>query len=318
MRSSKVKIEGVCAVARLIPWEGRPLMRQIGAIQCHAWRIAMNRYENMLRHVVVAGAALAAAATAASAGETEPFKLTNIHFETNASACDMGIQMSFDTDGVSLGSVQDPNGQIVYRFGSAGGPTVTHDITEGFQERVEPQIIDLERALGCERDEEEPEIWLTELLSAWPAGTYVFRGSSEDANFRGFARLSHKVPAGPEILAPEDGDVVPPDENLLIRWKIVTTPILPELGPVNVVGYHVVIADATNPEPFPPGKIPAQLDVDLPRLPSSLLVPKQFLRANRIYEFEILATEAGGNQTITEGGVFCTEPIRRADCEKPE
>jgi hypothetical protein len=272
----------------------------------------------MLRQVVVAGAALAATATSASASETEPFKLTNIHFEANASACDMGIQISFDTDGLSEGSVKDPNGQIVYRFGALGGPGVTHDITEGFQERVEPQIIELERALGCERDEEEPEIWLTELLSAWPEGKYIFRGSSEDANVRGFAVLSHKVPAGAEILAPEDGDVVAPDEVLLIRWRKVIDPIIPELGPVNVVGYHVVIADVTNPEPFPPGKIPAQFDVDLPRWATSLSVPKQFLRSNRIYEFEVLATETGGNQTISEGGVFCTQPIRRADCEKPE
>jgi hypothetical protein len=259
---------------------------------------------------------LAWAAASAVAGDTEPFKLTNIHFETNASACDMGIQISFDTDGVSQGSVKDPNGQVVYTFGAAGGPEATHDITEGFQERVEPQIIELERALGCERDEEEPEIWLTELLSAWPEGRYVFRGASEDADFKGVAFLSHKIPAGAKVLAPEDGAIVQPDQNLLIRWKRVTGPIIPELGPVSIVGYHVVIADATHPEPFAPGKIPAQFDVDLPRLATSLLVPRQFLRSNRIYEFEILATEAGGNQTITEGGVFCTQPITRADCEK--
>ena len=275
----------------------------------------MNQYGEMLCHIVVAGAALAAVTTPANGAE--PFKITNIHFETNASACDMGIQISFDTDGVSEGSVKDPNGQIVYQFGGVGGPGVTHDVTEGFQERVEPQIIDLERALGCERDEEEPEIWLTELLSAWPKGKYIFKGASEDANFRGVAFLSHKVPAGPEVLAPEDGDVVSPGENLLIRWKSVTGPIIPELGPVNVVGYHVVIADATNPEPLPPGKIPAQFDVDLPKGVTSFLVPKQFLQSNRIYEFEILATEAGGNQTITEGGVFCTHRIKPADCEKP-
>ena len=278
----------------------------------------MNRYGEMPRYVVLVGAALAVTAMPASSAETEPFKITNIHFETNASACDMGIQMSFDTDGVSDLSVKDPNGQIVYEAGSVGGPAVTHEITEGFQERVEPQIRDLIRALGCERDTEEPVVWLSDLLAAWPEGKYVFRGSGEDADFRGIATLSHKVPAGPEILAPEDGDVVPSDENLLIRWKAVTDAILPELGPVNVVGYHVVIADATQEEPFPPGKIPAQFDVDLPRLAASVVVPRQFLRPNRIYEFEILATEAGGNQTISEGGVFCTPPIKPADCEKPE
>ena len=76
-------------------------------------------------------------------------------------------------------------------------------------------------------------------------------------------------------------------------------------------------ADATRPEPFPPGKIPAQFDVDVPMVAASLLVPKEFLRPSRVYEFEVLATEAGGNQTISEGGVFCTQPIKAEDCEKP-
>ena len=48
------------------------------------------------------------------------------------------------------------------------------------------------------------------------------------------------------------------------------------------------------------------------------LVPKQFLRQGRVYEFEVLATEDGGNQTISEGGVFCTPPIEPANCVKPE
>lgn len=264
--------------------------------------------------VVLAGAALSAASTPATAAE--PFKITNIHFETNASACDMGIQISFDTDGISEATVVNPAGQVVYRSGDVGGPGVTHDFTEDFQERVEPQIIDFRRALGCERDPEEPEIWLTELLSSWPEGKYIFSGESREASFRGYARLSHKVPAGPKVLAPEDGEIVPTDENLLIRWRSVSQPIVPELGPVNVVGYHVVIADATDAEPLPPGKIPAQFDVDLPKSATSVSIPKQFLRSNRIYEFEILATEAGGNQTITEGGVFCTRPMKPADCEK--
>jgi len=276
----------------------------------------MTRRNPMIRHAVAAGLALAAAAGPAAGAE--PFKITNIHFETNASACDMGIQISFDTDGISEFSVKDPNGQVVYQAGSVGGPAVTHDFTEGFQERVEPQIIDLRRALGCERDDEEPQVFLTELLSAWPEGKYIFRGEGEDVSLRGVASLSHKVPAGPEILAPEDGDVVSPDEELVLRWEKVTGAIIPELGPVQVVGYHVVIADATRPEPFPPGKFPAQFDVDLPATATRLLVARQFLRPNRIYEFEILATEAGGNQTISEGGVFCTQPLKPANCEKPE
>jgi hypothetical protein len=68
---------------------------------------------------------------------------------------------------------------------------------------------------------------------------------------------------------------------------------------------------------LPPGKTKTSLDADLSKSETSFLVPKQYLEPGRIYEFEVLATEKGGNQTITEGGVFCTPPIRAADCVKP-
>src|SRR4029078_9221169 len=67
----------------------------------------------------VAGVALGAA-TPATAAKPEPFKQTNIHFETNASACDMGIQMSFDTDGISELSVKEPNGTRAFDAQSYG------------------------------------------------------------------------------------------------------------------------------------------------------------------------------------------------------
>ena len=198
----------------------------------------MKKHIGTICKAAVAGVALAAAAaTPATAARPEPFKLTNIHFETNASACDMGIQISFDTDGITEGSVEDPNEQVVYSFRAVYGLEGTHDLTEGFQERVEPPIIDLENALGCEPSEDA--ISLNELFAAWPAGTYEFEGQSGGVEFEGEAKLTHKIPAGPEITAPDDGDVVPHDAPLLIKWKKVTGPILPGLGPVEIVGYHV-------------------------------------------------------------------------------
>lgn len=259
---------------------------------------------------VLALSTIAPAATATPA-QTEPFKFANIHFETNASACDMGIQILFDTDGVTEGSVEDPNEQLVYSFQTTLGMEETHDQTEGFQERVEPPIADLENALGCEPSPDA--ISLGQLLAAWPTGTYEFEGTSGGVAFEGTAKLSHKVPAGPVITAPADGAVVPHDKPLLIRWNKVTGPILPNLGPVQVVGYHVVVADAG--EPALPGQPPAQLDGDVSKDETSFAVPKQYLEPNKIYEFEVLATEKGNNQTITEGGVFCTPPITAAECE---
>jgi hypothetical protein len=260
---------------------------------------------------IVAGLALAAAAAAAP---PKPFKLTNIHFETNSSGCDMGIQISFDTDGITQGEVENPFDQPVFTFGAPPGLENTHDITEMFQERVEPPITDLESALGCEP--RQGAISLAELLGNWPAGWYEFDGESRGQEYEGGARLSHKVPAGPEILAPEDGAIVAHDANLLIRWKKVTGPILPYLGPVEITGYHVVVADVTVPR-LAPGKTKTVLDADLSQGESTFLVPKQYLEPNRIYEFEVLATEKGGNQTITEGGVFCTPPKTAANCTSP-
>jgi hypothetical protein len=276
----------------------------------------MKRHIGILYKAAAASAVLAATAIApATAAPPEPFKQTNIHFETNASACDMGIQMSFDTDGVTEGGVEDPNEQEVFRFGSIFGLESTHDLTESFQERVEPPIVDLESALGCEHADDA--ISLNELFARWPAGLYEFDGESGGVEFEGRARLSHKIPAGPEITEPEDGDVVPHDANLAIRWKKVTGPILPGLGPIEIVGYHVVVVDVTEPT-LAPGKTKTAFDADVSKAETSFLVPKQYLEPNRMYEFEILATEKGGNQTITEGGVFCTPPIAAADCALPD
>lgn len=258
--------------------------------------------------------AMAAMGPAMAAAPPGPFKITNIHFETNSSACDMGIQFSFDTDGITEGEIDNPFDQTVFFLRAVRGQEETHDITEVFQERVEPPIVELEQALGCEPSDDA--ITLTELLSNWPAGTYEFDGVTGREEFEGAAVLTHKVPAGPVITAPEDGVIVPHDANLTIRWQKVSTPILPFLGPVTVVGYHVVVADVTVPV-LPPGRTKTVFDVDVSRSETSMLVPKQFLEPGRIYEFEVLATEKGGNQTITEGGVFCTPPIAEADCEAP-
>jgi hypothetical protein len=239
----------------------------------------------------------------------EPFKLTNIHFETNASACDMGIQILFDTDGITQGSVRDPNRRRVYSFAAAGGMKTTGGQTEGFLEGVEPQITELLEALGCERSTEEEEISLGDLFEAWPAGDYTFRGRRKEARFQDQATLTHLIPAGPDITAPEEGAVVPDDAALLIEWEPVEGPILADLGPVTIVGYHVVVVE-TGGEGLP------QLDVDVPESETSVTVPAQYLKPSTVYQFEVLATEEGGNQTITEG-FFCTEPITEADCFAP-
>lgn len=251
---------------------------------------------------------------AQAAPPPKPFKFMNVHIETNATACDMGVQVLFDTDGVTELTIEDPNEELVFSSQTVAGLEDTHDQTEGFQERVEPPIRELEVALGCDPDLDA--ISLSDLFEAWPAGIYDFEASSQGVDFEGEIRFTHKVPAGPVITAPKGGAIVPHDQPLLVKWNKVTGPIIPALGPVTIVGYHVLLKDvtvATNTGPLPP----AQLDIDVSKNDTSVVVPKEFLQPNRIYEVEVLATEKGANQTITEGGVICTPPKTAATCKLP-
>ena len=274
----------------------------------------MDRRTGLVFVFVMAGTVSAAISPNAIAENESPFKQTNIHFETNATACDMGIQISFDTAGVTRAEVESPFGQIVFRASAVDGMEVTDDMSEVFHERVEPPINELVSALGC--DPSSDSIPLGELFNAWPAGWYEFDGESGDEEFEGKARLTHRVPAGPGILTPVNSEIVPHDRHLGIRWRPVTTPILPQLGPVRVVGYHVLVVDVTNPV-LAPGQTKTSFDADVPSTETTFFVPAQFLEPNKVYELEILATEKGGNQTITEGGVFCTPPLTSAKCVKP-
>jgi hypothetical protein len=247
---------------------------------------------------------IAHAARAAPA-PTEPFKVAKIHFETNASACDMGPQIAFDTEGITSGSVSDPKGRKIYSFQTKAGMRATGGQTEGFLETVEPQITELLSALGCEPSDEAGVVALDDLFEAWPSGDYTFEARAKGARIRSQATLTHLIPAGPEVVAPADGTVLPAAGPVVIEWSPVTEPILPELGPVNIVGYHILVEENTGAEVTP------TIDVDVSDSETSLTVPPEYLKPATVYRFEVLSTEESGNQTITEG-FFCTEGV--AEC----
>lgn len=103
------------------------------------------------------------------------------------------------------------------------------------------------------------------------------------------AVLTHAVPAGPSVVAVVDG------ETVVIRWDPVVGPadILPDENVV-VVGYQVIAGE---------------FQVTLPASRNEVTLPREFVAslAPGKHDFEVLAIEAGGNQTITEGS-FETEP----------
>jgi hypothetical protein len=257
-----------------------------------------------LRIGVVGLTALGLLSVPAVAGRNS-FKVTNVHFETNSSACDMGIQIAFDTEGLTEGSVTDPRGRRMYSFHSSGGMKQIGGQTEGFLEGVEPQIQELMDALGCKRTD-EPLSNLPTLLAAFPAGQYTFSGVLNGNPIQSSTKLTYHIPAGPKITSPAFEAILPVD-SVTINWKPVTGPIVPYLGPVSITGYHVIVEEDA-------GEVAPELDVDVGATETSLKVPKQFLKPATSYLLEVLSSEKSGNQTITEG-YFCTEGVDT--CKSP-
>jgi len=267
----------------------------------------MRNLPSGLRSALAAGLSLWAGHAGPALAGPNKFKVTNVHFETNASACDMGIQLAFDTEGLTEGSVTNPNGDQIYNFKSGDGMKATGGQTEGFLEGIEPQIKELMDALGCVRSKEEGLSTLSDLFASFPQGEYTFSGIHKGLPIERQDRLSYHIPAGPKVVAPSKGAILPP-QHVTIRWKPVTGPILPYLGPVTITGYHVIVEENTGREVAP------ELDADLAATTTSLKVPPQFLKPATQYLFEVLSSETSGNQTITEG-FFCTDGVN--SCKPP-
>src|SRR5262245_52654555 len=60
-----------------------------------------------------------------------PFKVAKIYFETNASACDMGIQIAFDTEGIKSAEVRNPQGDVIHTVNARSGLFGIGGQTEG-------------------------------------------------------------------------------------------------------------------------------------------------------------------------------------------
>jgi hypothetical protein len=247
------------------------------------------------------------------AGDTVevPFKLARIYFETNASACDMGIQIVFDTEGIKSGKFSDPDGKTIHEIRARTGLEAIGGQTEGFLEGVEPLILELVDAADAACDPEPGDlldaISLEDVREFFPAGLYEFEGNSVDGEyFDGEAELTYDIPDGPVLGAPDGEDDVDADAALEITWSPVTMTIpglLPGGAqvPVTIIGYQVLVFDGNA------GEAPQEFNVTVPGDQTSVTVPAQFLQPDTEYEIEVLAIEQSFNQTITEGS-FTTAP----------
>ena len=204
-----------------------------------------------------------------------PFSKAKIIFEFNSTAKDLGIQVTLDGDPWNEIWIKDPKGRTILEV-EGSGSLKNFGLTELFAESNEPNFADMSKA---------------EILARFPAGVYRFYGNTvEGDRLVGTATLTHNLPDGPVILSPLGGVVDP--ANTVVSWNAVTTP-----PGINIVGYQVIVERADALRTF---------DIKLPGTATSVTVPPEFFEPGTQYKFEVLAIEAGGNQTITEGVPFQT------------
>lgn len=213
-----------------------------------------------------------------------PFSEAQIFIEINDTDGDAGIQIFVDGEGWETLQVFDPNDIQILDF-TAEGSVAMQGITELHFESAEPSF---------------EEQTLEELFALFPEGHYKFEGTTtEGQTLKGQATLTHNIPAGPEIVSPEEGEEVPFDMPVIIMWSPVTEPFPGVDSSGVIVGYQVVV-EQEKP------KTGLVQTFNLPADTTQVTVPPEFIQANAEYKIEVLAIEASGNQTITESD-FTTE-----------
>ena len=81
--------------------------------------------------------------------------------------------------------------------------------------------------------------------------------------------------------------------NTVVRWNAVPAP-----NGSPIIGYQVLVVKPNSGFAGLPKTI---LDVMMPATATSMAVPAGFLLSGSAYEWEVLAIESGGNQTLSVG-----------------
>jgi hypothetical protein len=224
----------------------------------------------LLRLFRVPIVALMVVAAAPEVGAQNPrFAEARIYIEYNFTANDLGFHVFLDAEDWKEVEIVNPNGRTIFEVEGKGGYGKL-GLTELFFEGAEPSLDDFP---------------LKDLLALFPEGKYTFIGTTvEGETLISRPRLTHAIPTGPDVSA-----VVGPNNSLVISWDPVARPPagFPN-RPIVIVGYQVIVGS---------------FQVTIPASITRVTVPPEFVAslAPGEHDFEVLAIEKGGNQTITEG-----------------
>lgn len=201
---------------------------------------------------------------------------SRLKFEINATDGDGGVQAFIDADEWSTMSIFDPDGKRIFTS-TVKGRMAEQGGTELFLESAEPPFTDFT---------------LDQLLERWPEGEYRFGGTSLDGErYEGSWDLTHDLPDGPTLVSPLEGGPPQDPDATVVRWEGVESP-----NGSPIIGYEVLVVQAdTGLDAMPK----VALDVTMPPDARRLDVPAGFLHPDTTYEWEVLAIESSGNQTLS-------------------
>ncbi len=235
---------------------------------------------------------------------TEEVALTDFKLliEHNSTDEDTGFQGFGDGEPWNELRFLDPAGMEIVHARALGG-LLDFGLTEFFFETSEP-----ENAL----------VPIPDVLARLAVGDYSLTGEMVEGGTSSFTTpFTHVIPEGPVLTNPPDGATGLDPDAVVLEWEPVTENI--DGGAVNIVGYQVIL-EKDVPQAFPQGFASTVLSVYLPPGATQVTVPQGFLEDDACYEWEVLAIEVSGNQTLSsaafETGDGC-EPVEDPESDEP-
>lgn len=208
------------------------------------------------------------------------FAQARLIIEYNATDGDIGAQVFLDGEAWKSLRVFNPNGRKILDI--IGTRSLQRQgLTELFFESSEPPLA---------------QVPLSVFLNRFPEGVYDFEGVTIGGRpIEGQTMFTHAIPDPPLLLSPAEGSSQSVDSTV-VSWNPVRDPFGSQ-----IVAYQVIVVDFESPLPK------RSFSVHVPDSVSSVTVPREFLIPGRHYEFEVLAIETNGNQTISSSA-FDTLP----------
>ena len=227
------------------------------------------------------------------------FEETWFNIEFNFSDQDLGVRGFVDGEPWKEVEIEDPNERTIAKI-RAKKSMRKQGFAELFFESGEPTL---------------EEVSIKQFLNRFPEGTYEFEGETiEGDDIEGEAEFTHVIPCGPGGLSADGTNTS--DDPIIISWEAVTQVVDLEnsefdavlcIDPedpedLEIVGYRVEVEweEVLNESTEDEEEIKHRFGIDLNSNQNSVTVPLEFIPPGQDYQFEVLAVEASGNQTITE------------------